>query len=144
MDFFLTSDTAGAYVGELVSELRQILYPKIEKNYSNVHCNIGVVIRCLPDSYHRKSFTRYMNAKNDLTIDLCVSLEEYEKLYKIEQRFELGKIFLEWLNKGFLNNNFLKNNPDFNKDHFINDVVIFGKEEGWFFDEVDYSQELNK
>ncbi|MDR2809407.1 MAG: hypothetical protein LBB84_02455, partial [Tannerellaceae bacterium] len=121
MDFFITTDTAGARVGELASELRHILYSKIENKYSNIHCSIGIVIRCLPDSYNRKSFTRYLNTKNDLTIDFCVSLEEYKTLYKIEQRFELGKAFLEWLDRGLSNSNFLKNNPNFDKNNFIND-----------------------
>jgi hypothetical protein len=77
-----------------------------------------------------------------LTIDFCVSLEEYKRLYKIEQRFELGKTFLEWLDRGLSNSNFLKSNPDFNKENFINDIVIWGKETGWFVDEVNYNQEL--
>jgi len=142
MDFFITTDTAGARVGELVSELRGILYPKIETNYFNLMVNIGIVIRCLPNSYNRKSFIRYLSNDNDLTIDFCVSLEEYKKLYKIEQKFELGKSFLEWLDRGLSNKNLLKNNPNFNKDSFINDIMIWGKEAGWFADEVDYSQEL--
>ena len=104
--------------------------------------NIGIVIRCLPDSYNRKSFTHYLNSKNDLTIDFCVSLEEYQKLYKIEQRFELGKIFLEWLEKGLSNKSFIKNNPDFDTEEFKNKIIALGKEAGWFADEVDYSQDL--
>ncbi|MDR3141269.1 MAG: hypothetical protein LBU37_06055 [Tannerellaceae bacterium] len=78
----------------------------------------------------------------NFSIDLCVSLEEYQKLYKIEQRFELGKIFLEWLDKGLSNKNFLKHNPNLDKEDFINDVKNWGKEAGWFANEVDYSQEL--
>ncbi len=142
MDFFLTTDTSGARVGELASELRHILYPEIEKKYSGIDAKIGIVIRCLPNSYNRRSFTRYLNVKNDLTIDFCVSLEEYKNLYKIEQKFELGKILLEWLNKGLSNKNFLKNNPSLNVKDFINDIENWGKEKGWFVDEVDYSQEL--
>ncbi|MDR2905698.1 MAG: hypothetical protein LBU73_07085, partial [Helicobacteraceae bacterium] len=80
---------------------------------------------------------------NDLTIDFCVSLEEYKKLYKIEQKFELGKTFLKWLDKGLSNKNFIKNNSSLNKDNFIEDVVRLGKEVDWFADEVDYTQELD-
>lgn len=143
MELFIASDTAGAYVGELVSELRHLLDGKIEPEYSTISAHIGIVIRCLPDSYRRNSFTRYLNRENDLTIDFCVSLEEYETLYKIEQKFELGKTFLEWLDKGISNKNFLKNNPGFSKKDFINDVIIVGKATDWFADEVDYSRELD-
>lgn len=142
MKFLISTTTAGTRVGELASELRHILYPKIEMNYSNIPINIGIVIRTLPDFLNKKSFTRYLSNGNDLTIDFCISLEEYKKLYKVEQKFELGKTFLEWLDKGLSNRNFLKNNSSFNKDSFIDDVKTWGKEVGWFVDEVDYSQEL--
>jgi hypothetical protein len=141
MNFFITTDTAGARVGELVEELYS-LESKVEDKYSNIDIKIGIVVRCLPNSYNRRSFTRYMNVENDLTIDFCVSLEEYKKLYKIEQRFELGKTFLEWLNKGLSNKKLLKNNSTFNKEDFLNDVIMWGKDESWFDDEVDYSKEL--
>lgn len=143
MNFPIVSDTAGARAGELASELRDILEDKINTKYSNTSTNIGIAIRCLPDSYNRNSFTRYSKKDNYLTIDFCVSLEEYEKLYKIEQKHELGKIFLEWLEKGLRNKNFVKNNPSFSKEDFINDVINLGKDTDWFADEVDYSQELD-
>jgi hypothetical protein len=143
MELFITSDTAGARVGELASELRRILKDKIELKYSNVNSNVGIVIRCLPNSYNRNSFVRYTQKDNYLTIDFCVSLEEYEKLYKIEQKFELGKTFLEWLSKGLSNKNFSKNNPSFNKENFITNIITLGKEVDWFADEVDYSQDLD-
>jgi hypothetical protein len=141
MDFFMTSDTAGARVGELAHELYRLV-PGIEEKHIDIQAKIEIVIRCLPDSYNRRSFTRYLSNENDLTIDFCVSLEEYRKLYRIKQRFELGKTFLEWLDRGLSNKNFIKNNPGFSKDDFINDVISRGKEAGWFADEVDYSQEL--
>ena len=97
----------------------------------------------MSDLLTKKSFTRYLSSENDLTIDFCISLEKYEKLYKIEQKFELGKTFLEWVDKGLSNKNLLKNNPDFNKDKFIEDITLLGKETDWFLEEVDYSQELD-
>lgn len=142
MDFFITSDTAGAYVGELVSELRHILYSYIENNYSDININIGIVIRCLPKSYKRKSFTRYLSTKNDLTIDFCVPLEKYEQMYKIEQRFELGKIFLKYLDLGLSNDKILTNNTNFNINEFKNKIIELGEKCGWFVDEIDYSQDL--
>jgi len=143
--FFIVSDTAGARIGELVSELRHILEDKINIKYADINSNlqIGVAVRCLPDSYNRNSFVRYQKKDNDLTIDFCISLEEYEKLYKIEQKFELGKVFLAYLRKGLSNKNFLKNNLNFDKDRFIEDIIRLGKETDWFADEVDYSQELD-
>ncbi|MDR2909964.1 MAG: hypothetical protein LBV47_01150 [Bacteroidales bacterium] len=143
MKFFLTSDTAGARVGELAAELRHILEDKINTKYANNNSDIGIAIRCLPDSYNRNSFVRYTQKDNYLTIDFCVSMEAYKKLYKVEQKFELGKTFLEWLDRGLSNKNFLKNNPDFDKDVFINDVKNWGNETDWFAEEVDYSQELD-
>ncbi|MDR2905914.1 MAG: hypothetical protein LBU73_08170, partial [Helicobacteraceae bacterium] len=100
MNFYIVTDTAGARVGELADELRHILENKLNAKYSYSNSNIGIGIRCLSDSYNRNSFVRYTQKDNDLTIDFCVSLEEYKKLYKIEQKFELGKTFLKWLDKG--------------------------------------------
>lgn len=63
-------------------------------------------------------------------------------MYKIEQRFELGKTFLEWLDKGLSNKKIRINNPDFNTNEFKNQIIELGKEHGWFVDEVDYNQEF--
>jgi hypothetical protein len=142
MDFSIVTDTAGARVSELADELALFLEDSINTYYKDTDVSIGFAIRCLPNSYNRSSFIRYTQKDNYLTIDFCVSLEEYKKLYKIEQRYELGKTFLEWLNKGLSNKNFLKNNPSFNKENFLNNVITWGKEANWFDDEVDYSKEL--
>lgn len=137
------SDTAGdVRVDELASELRRQLENKVNTFFKDYNCNIGIVIRCLPNSYNRNSFVRFTNKDNYLTIDFCVSLEDYKKLYIIERRFELGKTFLEWLENGLDNKSFLKSNPTFDKEEFINYVIKLGKEIGWFVDEVDYSQDL--
>lgn len=142
MRFSIVTDTAGARVAELSKELQKKIEKEVNYIFSKYNFRIGVGIRCLPDSYNRNSFVRYTNKDNYLTIDFCVSLEKYEKLYKIEQRFELGKTFLEWLEKGLDNKSFLKSNPTFDKEEFINYVVNLGQEIGWFVDEVDYSQDL--
>lgn len=84
MNFSIVLDTAGAKVGELGSELRKILEDEINDKYKDTNVNIGFAIRCLPKSYNRKSFVRYTNSDNYLTIDFCVSVEDYEKKYKIE------------------------------------------------------------
>jgi len=95
MDFSIVLDTAGAKVGELGSELRKILVDEINNEYKTYNLSIGIAIRCLPKSYNRKSFVRYTRADNYLTIDFCVLVEDYEKKYKIEQRFDLGIEFLD-------------------------------------------------
>ena len=78
MDFSIVTDTAGASVSELGSALRELLVDKINKKYEKYNISIGIAIRCLPDSYGRRSFVRYTKSDNYLTIDFCVSVEEYE------------------------------------------------------------------
>ncbi|SMF90159.1 hypothetical protein SAMN05661091_4914 [Paenibacillus uliginis N3/975] len=95
MDFSIVTDTAGARVAELASELRNALVSKIKSKYCNVDVSIGIAFRCLPESYRRKSFIRYNKKDNYLTIDIAVTVEEYEKMYKVEQRYHLGNLFLE-------------------------------------------------
>ena len=142
MDFSIVTDTAGARVSELVDDLMSFLEDDLNIHYKNDNVNIGFAIRCLPDSYNRQSFVRYTQKDNYLTIDFCVSLEKYEKLYKIEQQFKLGNFFLEWLDKGLSNKNFTKNNPIFDTEGFKNKIIDLGRKNGWFADEVDYNQEL--
>ena len=119
MDFSIVSDTAGARVGELASELHHILEDKINNRFREYNVSIGFAIRCLPQSYNRNSFVRYTKADNYLTIDFCVIVEEYLEKYKIEQRYDLGKTFLEWLKIGLQNKAFIKNNPDLDRELFF-------------------------
>lgn len=144
MDFSIVSDTAGARVGELASELRHILEDEINNRFQEYNVSIGFAIRCLPQSYNRKSFVRYTKADNYLTIDFCVIVEEYSKKYKIEQRYELGKTFLEWLEKGLQNKAFIKNNPNFDRELFFDYIVKNGQKKGWFVEEIDWSLDLDK
>jgi hypothetical protein len=144
MDFSIVSDTANDNVSELADELMEKLEDNINKIFNNNSVSIGFAIRCLPNSYNRNSFIRYTIKDNYLTIDFNVSMEEYEKMYKIEQRFNLGNEFLQWLRKGLENKNFSKNNPDFDKEIFIKTVVDLGKEIGWFADEIDWTVDLDK
>lgn len=81
MDFSIVSDTAGARVDELASELAHALESNINSKYRNVDVSIGIAFRCLPESYERKSFIRYTKKDNYLTIDMAVTVEEYEKMY---------------------------------------------------------------
>lgn len=59
MDFTIMTDTAGARIGELASELRNYIEPGINKKYSDINIQILVGWRCLPQSHKRKSFIRY-------------------------------------------------------------------------------------
>ena len=76
---------------------------------------------------------------NYLTIDFCVSVEEYETKYAVEQQFELGKTFLLWLDKGLMNEAFRKNNPDFDSNSLKEYIITLGKEHSWFSDTIDWS-----
>lgn len=143
MNFTIVLDTAGAKVGELGSELRKILEIEINNLYKDSIVSIGFAIRCLPKSYNRRSFVRYTKTDNYLTIDFCVPVEDYEKKYKIEQRFDLGKEFLLWLDKGLMNKKFIELNPDFNREEFRQSIEEIGKTKGWFVDEIDWSLDLD-
>ena len=138
MDFSIVTDTAGASVSELSSDLRDLLVDKINKKYEKYNISIGIAIRCLPDSYRRRSFVRYTKSDNYLTIDFCVSVEEYETKYAVEQQFELGKTFLLWLDKGLMNEAFRKNNPDFDSNSLKEYIITLGKEHR-FSDTIDWS-----
>jgi hypothetical protein len=144
MNFNIVSDTAGSKVKELSSELIKLLEDNVNEQYKHLVVSIGIAIRCLPESYNRKSFIRYTKADNYLTIDFCVLVEEYEKKYKIEQRFELGKVFLEWLEQGLQNKKFIEGNPNLNANDLLQFVKTLGQKHGWFLDEIDLSLDLDK
>ena len=64
MDFSIVSDTAGARVDELASELTDALEANINSKYGNVDVSIGIAFRCLPESYGRNAFIRYTKKDN--------------------------------------------------------------------------------
>ncbi|WP_337983690.1 hypothetical protein [Lysinibacillus sp. C5.1] len=152
MVFSIVTDTAGARVGELASELRNALETNINSKYSNVDVSIGIVFRCLPESYGRKSFIRYTKKDNYLTIDIAVTVEEYEKMYKVEQRYNLEKLFIEFLNTALEKYTF----EGLEKERFISDIKVWAGEiplkmdngssklGNWFNEEIDWSVDLDK
>lgn len=142
MDFSIVTDTAGANVSELGTALRDLLTDKVNQKYDKYDISIGIAIRCLPESYGRKSFVRYTKSDNYLTIDFCVSVEDYKTKYKVEQKFELGKVFLLWLDKGLTNKTFKENNPDFDNESFKDYVVMLGEENGWFSETINWELEF--
>lgn len=143
MNFSIVTDTAGAKIGLLGDALRDILVEEINNNFATEEVSIGVAIRCLPESYNRKSFVRYAKQDKYLTIDFCVSVEDYETKYQIEQQLELGIIFLQWLDKGLGNKEFVKDNPNFDGEQFKKRVLELGQKNGWFGDSIDWSQDLD-
>lgn len=152
MDFSIVSDTSGARVGELARELSKALESNINTKYHHIDVSIGVAFRCLPESYGRKSFIRYTKKDNYLTIDIAVKVEEYEKMYKAEQRYHLGNLFLEFLNSALEKHNF----EGLEKEMFINDIKMWAGEiplkmdngstkfGNWFKEEMDWSVDLDK
>lgn len=152
MDFTILTDTAGSRVGELASELRNYLKPKINDKYSNIDIEILVGWRCLPESYKRKSFIRYEKKANRLVIDISVKLEDYTKMYKIEQRFNIGNIFIEYLKKALEKNSI----DELDNEEFIEDILKWGREislkmddgstkvGNWFNAEIDWASDLDK
>ncbi|WP_285399831.1 hypothetical protein [Lysinibacillus sp. fls2-241-R2A-57] len=152
MHFNIVTDTAGSKVGELASELRNYIKPKIHSTYANVDVTILVGFRCLPESYKRRSFIRYTKKDNCLAIDIAVKVEEYEKMYKVEQRYYLGNLFLEFLNRALEKHNF----EGLEKEMFISDIKMWAREIplkmdngstklcNWFNEEIDWSVDLDK
>ncbi|MEK4424950.1 hypothetical protein [Solibacillus sp. FSL K6-1523] len=125
---------------------------KIKSKYRNVDVSIGLAFRCLPESYGRKSFIRYTKKDNYLTIDIAVTVEEYEKMYKLEQRFHLGNLFLKFLNTALEKYSF----DGLENEIFINDIKIWAREIplkmdngstklcNWFNEEIDWTVDLDK
>ena len=138
--FEIFTDTAGSHVGELISELRSVLEPEINEIYKSSTQTIGVVVRCLPKEYNRNSFIRYSKKNRDLTIDISLIVEEYNGMYKIEQRFRLGQVLIDYLNMA------LAKHPisGLDKDTFIGQIIQIGKGIGWFCSEIDWSNDLDK
>ncbi|WP_310605015.1 hypothetical protein [Anaerosporobacter sp.] len=152
MDFQIITDTAGSRVGELASELRDYLEPRINKKYSDIDIQILVGWRCLPEAYNRRSFIRYEKKSKCLIIDISVKVEEYSKMYKVEQRFHIGNLFMEYLRKALGKNRI----EGLDSEEFIEDVIKWGKEitlemdyaprkrDNWFSDEIDWSADWDK
>jgi len=143
MDFSIVSDTCGARVYELVCELRSILVDKINEKYTDIGVDIGFAIRCLPESYNRKSFIRYYKKDKRFVIDFCVTTEEYEKMCVAEQRFNLGNTFIEYLRKALAKHPIL----GLDSELFVENVLRLGREVNevdWFSDEVDWSSDTDK
>lgn len=152
MYFSIMADTAGSRIGELASELRNYLEPRINNKYSNINIEILVGWRCLPESYKRKSFIRYEKKSNRLIIDISVNLEEYSEMYKIEQRFHIGNLFIEYLKNalekisidGLDSKEFIENILKWGREIPLKMDNGYIKENNWFSNEIDWSSDLDK
>ena len=67
-----------------------------------------------------------MSNENYLTVDFCISLEKYQDMHVVEQKYYLGEEFLTWLTKGLSNKNLIKNNPKLNVKRFVEEVKEIG------------------
>ena len=143
MNLLIGSVTAGSKVGELVSELRNIIEDRVNDKFRQNDVSIGIIIESVPQN-SSKSYIRYTKSDNSLIIRFHIVFEEYLEKYKIEQRYELGKTFLEWLKTGLQNKAFIKNNPDLDRELLLNYVTELGQKKGWFVDEIDWSLDLDK
>ncbi|SJL34169.1 hypothetical protein PGIN_AFR-5B1_01563 [Porphyromonas gingivalis] len=143
MNLLIGSVTAGSKVGELVSELRNIIEDRVNDKFRQNDVSIGIIIESVPQN-SSKSYIRYTKSDNSLIIRFHIVFEEYLEKYKIEQRYELGKTFLEWLKIGLQNKAFIKNNPDLDRELLLNYVTELGQKDGWFVDEIDWSLDLDK
>ncbi len=138
--FEIFTDTAGSRVAELISELCSVVEPEINGIYKDLSQTIGIVVRCLPKSYNRKSFIRYYKKNHCLTIDISLIVEDYNSMYKIEQRFRLGQVLIEYMDTA------LTRHPidGLEKDTFLHQITDIGKKIGWFSDGIDWSADLDK
>lgn len=143
MNFLIGSVTAGTKVGELVSELRGIIEDRINDKFRQNDVSIGIIVESAPQN-DSQSYIRYTKSDNFLMIRYHMNFEEFLRKYKIEQRYELGKTFLEWLKTGLQNKVFIKNNPDLDRELLLNYVTELGQKKGWFVDEIDWSLDLDK
>lgn len=133
--------TYWTYVYELVHELDSLIY-EVNNHFSNWNFKISIIIRTLPNNLEKKSLFRYYQKENDLTIDFSVSISEYEKLLKTEQRYYLWKEILSYLEKILKTKKFLENNPTFDFYELKNFLIKWWKKVYWFLDEIDYTRDL--
>ncbi len=140
MKMSINCDTYLPHIIELADELKTVC-EKVDKNYYDVKFPsvIGVAFRCLPDEIKRKTFCRYDKKDGFLTIDLTVSYEKYQKLYKIERRHELGHVFYNYLEETLKKYDF----SELSTNKFLFDFKTWCNEIGWLQDEVDYSLDLD-
>ena len=96
----------------------------------------------MPETHRYESFTRYIKKENCLVVDIYLCLEDYQKMYKVEQRFYLGNTFLEYLRKAFEKRTF----AGLDCDELIKNIIKLGREiklSNWFSYEIDWGLDLD-
>jgi len=136
MKLSINADTYLDTILVLRDELNYVC-EKVNEKYREVKepATIGIAIRCLPDELRRRTFTRYHKKDKYLTIDMTVSLETYKKLYRIEQRHQLGHAIFANLTEALNKYEF----KSFDQKFFLKDFRQWSNEIQWLMDEVDYS-----
>lgn len=139
MEISVNCDTYLTYILELSDEL-EVVWDKVNEKYKKIEepKEIGFAFRCLPEEIGRKTFRRYDKDK-ELTLDITVSYEKYQKMYKTEIRHNLGYTFYNYL-KDSLNKYKFK---EINSKELLSDIKNWCNEIGWLEEEVDYSKDLD-
>lgn len=139
MEMSVVCDTYLNFIIELRKELEPI-WDKVNEKYKKIEepKEIGFAFRCLPDEIGKKTFRRYDKDK-ELTLDITVSYEKYQKMYKTEIRHDLGHTFYNYLEDSLKKYKFKK----VNSKELLSDIKNWCNEIGWLEEEVDYSKDLD-
>ena len=143
MKLSITIDSASDEIYILADTLRTQIEPDMAELNKDCNLTIGIAIRCLPKSYHRRSFTRYALKDNYLTVDFCLPLENYASMSKVEQIYHLGQAFLDGLKQGLSNKNLMKHNPQIHPETLLFEIKKTGLAFGWVKDEIDWENYLD-
>jgi hypothetical protein len=91
------SDTYPANrVYELSAELRRLELYMADK-IPDFPFEIGVALRCLPDSIGRNTFRRFSAKDNCLVVDITVSQDRFKCMSKNERREILGHVMFDFV-----------------------------------------------
>lgn len=128
-----SSDTSTlTWVGALSDELEPV-FEKIQQAYASYEIELFIVFRCLPEKYNRQSRTRYAKAENVLYFDIVTSEDEYKKLTKNRQRYELSHAFYTFIGEKLKKYNAL----GLEYDQFMIELKQWLQEIGWLQTELE-------
>lgn len=99
MDLVVTSDTGPVGdVYRLASELQDagVDFAVATKSVPGA---LVICLRCLPESYGRRSFTRYETIVPAMLLDICVSEEAMGGRPTAQQRETLGELLRHWIGR---------------------------------------------
>jgi hypothetical protein len=129
----ITSDDGGGDYANILSSELNSLEELINQHYAEPSFSIGIVVRCLPDRYKRKSFQRFYKEERHITIDITLSLDTFRTLSMTECREITGSIFFSCLTESL--QKYTKAYPDyfsgFDISQFIMLVETWLREHDW-------------